>query len=224
MKPPIAVFDLDGTLVHTAPDLVTSLNFALEKNGFRSADYAELAPFAGMGGRGMLKHYCIGRDISLTEQQILPIITTFLEHYEVGLPGDSLFYEGAVELVCSLRSSGFKTAICTNKPQKLADKLIENLNATHLFDAICGADFFNFKKPDPRHLFDTIGLAGGEWQKSVMFGDSQTDFDTAKAANIPCVGVTFGYSPVPVSNFKLAKVIAHYGETDVSIIKSIIIG
>ena len=220
MKPPIAIFDLDGTLIHTAPDLVGSINHALEAHGQKPADYSELAPFAGMGGRGMLKQFCHLRGFELPEPEILQIITTFLAHYETEMPGKSTIYKGAIEFVISLREAGFKTAICTNKPQHLTEILLAKLGLARHFDAICGADYFTFRKPDPRHLVKTIELAGGNLARAIMFGDSQTDFDTANAAVIPVVGVTFGYSPEPVTNFKLTKVISHYSEIDVGIVQA----
>jgi phosphoglycolate phosphatase len=219
MKPPIAVFDLDGTLVHTAPDLVASINHALLVHGHTTADYSELAPFAGTGGRGMLKQYCQLRSVTLLEPEISNIISSFLAHYEVSMPGNSVVYEGAIDCVRALRDSGIKTAICTNKPQKLADLLLAKLEIRQHFDAICGADYFDFRKPDPRHLTETIALAGGNAARAVMFGDSQTDFDTANAAGIPVVGVTFGYSPEPITNFKTTKIIQHYNQIDVATIK-----
>ena len=222
MTSPIAVFDLDGTLVHTAPDLVSSLNHALSKHGYMAADYSTLAPFAGTGGRGMLKQICGLRAIELSESEILPIIETFLIHYEANLPGSSTLYEGALELVKDLRQAGFKTAICTNKPQKLADQLLARLKIAQYFDAICGADYFAVRKPNPKHLTGTIELAGGDLAHAIMFGDSQTDFDTANAAGIPVIGVTFGYSPVAIDTFNLNKIISHYRELDIGSITEII--
>jgi phosphoglycolate phosphatase len=221
MKPPIAVFDLDGTLVHTAPDLIASINHALHAHGYIAADYSELAPFAGTGGRGMLKQYCQLRSVTLFEPEISNIISSFLAHYEVSMPGNSVVYHGAIELVCALRGAGFKTAICTNKPQQLAELLLEKLEISQYFDATCGADYFAFRKPDPRHLTETIALAGGSTARAVMFGDSQTDFETANAAGIPVVGVTFGYSPEPIFKFKLTKVIEHFNQIDVATIKAL---
>jgi phosphoglycolate phosphatase len=222
MKPPIAVFDLDGTLVHTAPDLVGSLNHALAAHGHLAADYAAIAPFAGTGGRGMLKEISGLRGLNLAEAEILKIITTFLEHYHASMPGQSAVYDGALQFVSSLRSAGFKTAICTNKPQKLADRLLAKLEIAHHFDAVCGADYFSFRKPDPQHLTGTINVAGGNQSRAIMFGDSQTDFDTATAAAIPVVGVTFGYSPQPISDFKLAASISHYNEINVAMVTRLI--
>ena len=222
MKPPIAVFDLDGTLVHTAPDLVASINYALADHGHSVAGYLELAPFAGTGGRGMLKHYSSMRGIAFREPEIVNIISSFLAHYESAMPGNSSAYEGAIEFVRALRDEGFKTAICTNKPQKLAELLLAKLNIAKHFDAVCGADYFKFRKPDPRHLTETIALAGGNSARAIMFGDSQTDFATSNAAQIPVIGVTFGYSPEPLSNFKITKVISHYSKIDVPAVKALI--
>jgi phosphoglycolate phosphatase len=222
MKRPIAVFDLDGTLVHTAPDLVASINHALAFHGHRPTEYSELQAFAGTGGRGMLKQFTALRGIKLTEPQVLAILATFLAHYEATIPGTSTLYDGALAFVTSLRNAGYKTAICTNKPQFLANLLLVKLDLAQHFDAICGADFFTFKKPDPRHLNGTIEAAAGDPTRAIMFGDSQTDFDTAIAANIPIVGVTFGYSPVPVSNFNLTKIISHYTEIDLAQVDELI--
>ena len=216
MKPPIAVFDLDGTLVHTSADLVGSINHALTVHGRAPADYADLANYAGTGGRGMLKRYEYLRCVQLNEPEIREIIATFLLHYDENLPGQSMAYEGAIEFVETLRAAGFKTAVCTNKPQVLAEKLLTKMNLAKQFDAICGADCFAFKKPDPRHLIETIALANGNPARAIMFGDSQTDFDTANAAGIPVVGVTFGYSPDPIHNFNLTKIISDYSEIDLA--------
>ncbi len=222
MKPPIAVFDLDGTLVHTAADLVGSINHALSMHGRTPADYADLANYAGTGGRGMLKQYGYLHSVQLGEPEILAILATFLTHYEENLPGQSIIYDGAIEFVGGLRAAGFKTAVCTNKPQVLAEKLLTRMNIAGHFDAICGADYFAFRKPDPRHLIETIAVAKGDLNRAIMFGDSQTDFDTANAAGIPVVGVTFGYSPDPVHNFKLTKIISHYSEIDEALVSRMI--
>lgn len=224
MKPPIAVFDLDGTLVHTAPDLVASINHALVVHGHLAIDYASLAPFAGTGGRGMLKQYSSIRGTVFSESEITNIISSFLAHYKAEMPGRSVIYEGALTFVQSLRNAGFKTAVCTNKPQKLTDNLLTKLGLSIHFDAVCGADFFEFRKPDPRHLTGTIDLAGGNLARAIMFGDSQTDFDTANAAGIPVVGVTFGYSPLAVTSFKIAKAISHYSEINPAIVNKLIAG
>jgi phosphoglycolate phosphatase len=222
MKPPIAVFDLDGTLVHTAPDLVASLNHALAHHGHAPEAYSELALYAGTGGRGMLNHLFGKRGMAPAETEIMAIIETFLWHYDQAMPGQSSVYGGAIELINGLRTAGFKTAVCTNKPQVLANKLLTGLNISEFFDAVCGADYFSVRKPDPKHLTGTINIAGGDAKRCVMFGDSQTDFDTAIAADIPIVGVTFGYSPVGLDQFNLSRTISHYGEINVAQVQGLI--
>lgn len=217
VQPPIAVFDLDGTLVHTAPDLVGSLSAALSGFGFSIPDYAELSPYAGTGGRGMLNHYAMTRGLQFSENDVAKIISFFVDDYESKMPGVSAVYDGALTFVTDLRAAGFKTAICTNKPQKLTDKLLRKLDLAKHFDAVCAADYFTVRKPDPLHLTGTIKVADGDQSRAIMFGDSQTDFDTANAAGIPIVGVTFGYSPVPVHEFKVTKIISHYSEMTVAI-------
>jgi phosphoglycolate phosphatase len=117
-----------------------------------------------------------------------------------------------LELVADLRAKGFATAICTNKPQRLAEMLVERLGMTKHFDALCGADHFPVRKPHPDHLTGTIRLAGGEPSRAVMIGDSQTDIDTAKAALIPVIAVDFGYSPEPVASFGPDLVASAYDE------------
>lgn len=217
MLPPIAVFDLDGTLVHTAPDLVSSLCQALLEFGFSPPNYAELAPFAGTGGRGMLNQFAFTRGIRFSENEISQIIAFFVGDYESKMPGNSVVYEGALEFVLALKAAGFKTAICTNKPQKLTDRLLSKLDLAKHFDAICAADYFDVRKPDPLHLTGTIKVAGGNPKRAIMFGDSQTDFDTANAAGIPVVAVTFGYSPIPVDQFRVTTIISNYSEMTVAV-------
>lgn len=222
--PPIAVFDLDGTLVDTAADLVASLNHAMAIQGVRQADPRDLAPWAGHGGRGMLRHHCGTHAISLDEAVVEAIIAEFLAHYGACLPGVSTTYPGVMGIVSILRAEGWKTAICTNKPQHLADRLMEGLGLTQAFDTICGADRFAMRKPDPAHLMLTIEAAGGDPRRAVMVGDSQTDIDTARNAAIPVVAVDFGYSPVPVATLGPDAVISAYDADALALLRKLAAG
>jgi phosphoglycolate phosphatase len=216
--PPIAVFDLDGTLVDTAADLVAALDAALYAKGHPVADASAIAPFAGLGGRGMLKRHCELVGMGLDEPGVQGIIDHFLAAYEDALPGVSATYPGAMDLVGTLKSEGWRVAVCTNKPQHLADILLERLGIARQFDAICGANRFAFRKPDPRHLTETIRLAGGDPARAVMIGDSETDILTARNAALPVLAVTFGYSPVPVSALSPDVTIDAYDEAAFGII------
>jgi phosphoglycolate phosphatase len=208
--PPVAAFDLDGTLVDTAPDLAEALNVALAKAALPLAEPAAISPYAGLGGRGMLRRHCELAGLVLDEPAIRQIIDDFLAAYESALPGVSAPYPGAMALVEQLKREGWRVAVCTNKPQHLAEELLGRLAIATEFDAICGANRFEFRKPDPRHLMETIALAGGDPARAVMVGDSETDIATARNAGVPVLGVSFGYSPVPIATLAPDAVIDAY--------------
>src|SRR5690606_15727241 len=109
-------------------------------------------------------------------------------------------------------ANGYTLAVCTNKFESLAIRLLQAMGEDGRFAAICGADTFAFRKPDPRHLTETIKLAGGNQHRAIMVGDSRTDIDTAKAAGIPVVAVDFGYTDLPVHHYEPSRVISHYNE------------
>jgi phosphoglycolate phosphatase len=222
MRPPIIVFDLDGTLIDTAPDLIESLNHAMTSGGFEPVDHSMVGTIVGMGGRAMIE-----RVFALNQRRLDPELVArhheaFLQHYTAGIPGRSRPYPGVLEAIARATDAGYIFAICTNKPQAMAVSLIERLGLTHLFGAICGADTFAFRKPDPRHLTETIARAGGDLSRALMVGDSRTDIDTAKAAGIPVVAVDFGYTDRHVSEFEPSKVISHYDELTVVLIDRLI--
>jgi phosphoglycolate phosphatase len=222
MRPPIIVFDLDGTLIDTAPDLIESLNKALAPDGFEPVDHNMVGAIVGMGGRAMIE-----RVFTLNQRRVDPALierhhAVFLEHYTAGIPGRSRPYPGVLEAIARAAKDGYIFAICTNKPEAMAVSLIERIGLTHLFGAICGADTFAFRKPDPRHLTETIARAGGDLSRALMIGDSRTDIDTAKAAGIPVVAVDFGYTDRHVSEFEPSKVISHYDELTVALIDRLI--
>jgi phosphoglycolate phosphatase len=222
MRPPIIVFDLDGTLIDTAPDLIDALNRALAADGFDAVDHGQVGGHVGMGGRAMIE-----RVFTLNQRRVDPALIerhheAFLQHYTAGIPGNSRPYPGVLEAIARAAEAGFIFAICTNKPEGMALSLIERLGLTHLFGAICGADTFAFRKPDPRHLTETIARAGGDLSRALMVGDSRTDIDTAKAAGIPVVAVDFGYTDRHVREFEPSKVISHYDELTVALIDRLI--
>ena len=162
MRPPIIVFDLDGTLIDTAPDLIDSLNHALSGDGFGAVDQAQIGAHVGRGGRAMIE-----RVFALSQRRFDPEIVerhheVFVEHYAAGIPGRSRPYPGVLEAIARAKEAGYVFAICTNKPEGMAVSLVERLGLSDLFGAICGGDTFAFRKPDPRHLTETIERAGGD--------------------------------------------------------------
>lgn len=212
MAGPIVVFDLDGTLVDTAPDLLDSLNRCLDTVGLKRADPAELRRFIGFGARVMIERAFEAHGKALGDGQLDRLYAIFIKDYTGGIPGKSAPYPGVVAALDRLSASGYRLAVCTNKLEQMSRKLLAGLGIGERFAAICGQDTFPYRKPDPRHLFDTIEAAGGDVEQALMIGDSRTDIDTAKAAGIPVVAVDFGYSDQPVRDLEPSKTISHYDE------------
>jgi phosphoglycolate phosphatase len=212
MTPPTIVFDLDGTLVDTAPDLLDSLNHCLATAGLEPVEPAELRQHVGLGGRVMIQRAFATRKRLLEEDMLDRLLGTFLEHYTAGIPGRSTPFPGVIEALDRFEAAGYAFAICTNKMESLSTQLIGALRLAPRFKAICGADTFQFRKPDPRHLLQTIDRAGGDPARAIMVGDSRTDIDTAKAAGIPVVAVDFGYTDRHVREFSPSRIISHFDE------------
>jgi phosphoglycolate phosphatase len=217
MTKPIIVFDLDGTLIDTAPDLLDSLNHALVSGGVPPVDPILHRAHVGMGGKVMIERAFLAQQRIVPADDLQSLLATFLEHYTAQIPGKSGPFPGVLQSMAGFRDAGYLMAICTNKPEKLAVSLMRGLALDTEFAAICGADTFDFRKPDPRHLFETIRAAGGDPERALMVGDSRTDIDTAKAAGIPVVAVDFGYTDRHVREFEPSHVISHFDELTVAL-------
>ena len=222
MTQPIIVFDLDGTLVDTSPDLLAALSHSLKESGLPAIDPTLFRAYLGMGGRAMIERAFRQANRTLDADQHEQLITTFLQHYTDNIPGTSQPFPGVIEAMQRFADSGWKLAICTNKFEKLSQALVEGLGIHAHFAANCGADTFAWRKPDPRHLLSTIEQAGGDPDRAVMVGDSKTDIDTAKAAGIPVVAVDFGYTDQPVATYEPSMVISHYDELTVAVAEKLI--
>jgi len=222
MTKPIVVFDLDGTLIDTAPDLIDSLNHALASAGVPPVDYVAHRTHAGFGGRVMIERAFQAHRLDLSAERLERLQEAFLDHYTSQIPGRSSPFPGVLEAMGELRAAGYLLAICTNKPVRLAVSLMQALALEKEFAAICGADTFEFRKPDPRHLTETIRLAGGDAERAVMVGDSRTDIDTAKAAGIPVVAVDFGYTDRHVREFEPSVVISGFAALTVGLVERLI--
>lgn len=186
------VFDLDGTLADTSADLIEAANAC-----FRGLGHGDLlhpvddALTAFHGGRAMLRlgFSRLGRvDEAVVDAQY-PVL---LAAYAAGIDTHTRLYPGAVEAVEALRTAGFATAICTNKPEGLAEILLQRLGVRGLFAALIGADTLPTRKPDPAPYLAAVRQAGGDPARSMLIGDTDTDRRTAAAAGVPCVLVSFG--------------------------------
>ena len=222
MTRPIIVFDLDGTLIDTAPDLLDSLNHSLATGVVPAVDSAGFKRFVGHGGRVMIERAYREHQQELLEDEHDRLFSMFIDHYNLNIPGKSRPYPGVVEALIRFEKAGYLLAVCTNKHEAPSKTLLAALGLDKRFAAICGQDTFAFRKPDPRHLLETIRLAGGDPNRALMVGDSQTDIDTAKAAGIPVVADDFGYTDRHVREFEPTKIISHFDELTVELAERLI--
>lgn len=193
------VFDLDGTLVDTASDLVAALNVSLVDAGFAAVPAEKVQGQIGLGSKAMLLEALRLQSRTVSEDTIDQMRGIFLAHYADNTANGSAPYPGVVEALNQLEAEGACFAICTNKPQALADTLLRELGLHHRFEAIVGSDSVPHNKPDPRHLLHTVDLAGGEPDRAIMLGDSNPDERAAQNAGLPFIFVPFGYGPIDVS-------------------------
>jgi phosphoglycolate phosphatase len=199
MKKPLVVFDLDGTLVDTAPDLVATLNIVLAGIGLPPIEYAAARNMVGGGARAMILRGLEALGLSLPEPEVERLFHVFIEHYAAHIADASRPFPGVEHALEALTDRGCALAVCTNKLEWLSVRLLEALGLSGRFSAICGADTFGVGKPDPRILQLTIGRAGGDVTTAVMVGDSIADIAAARAAGVPVIAVDFGYTETPVS-------------------------
>ena len=210
------VFDLDGTLIDTAPDLTLATNHALGLAGLEPVTMAQLI---GHGSKAMIDAGLRFRDVTVGEDELRRLHQAFLDFYADNIAVGSRPFEGVPELLDRLLSAGARLGVCTNKFEALTLALLEQLGLAGKFGAIAGRDTFAVFKPAPGHLTGTIERAGGRPERAVMVGDSEVDFATAMAAGVPSIGVTFGYTTRPVAELGADAVIEHYREFPAALAK-----
>ncbi|WP_082529305.1 HAD family hydrolase [Aurantimonas sp. Leaf443] len=218
MLPPVAVFDLDGTLVDTAPDLCASLNHCLASAGMGALPLERVRPHAGHGSRVMLAKAYEWDGRTIEGAALDREVARFLEHYAENIAVDSRPFPGVLQAMDRLEAAGWRLAICTNKYERFAVKLIAALGLSHRFEAVCGADTFATRKPDAGHLLGTIDRARGARERSVMIGDTSTDIDAAANAGVPSILLDFGYDPEPRARERATTIIAHYDQLDAALL------
>ena len=206
------VFDLDGTLVESAPDLVATLNVLLAQEGARPLPLAEARNMIGQGARALLAKGFAAEGIVVEEPRLSELFERFIAHYREHIADESYVFPGVEAALDTLRDAGATLAVCTNKRTDLSLSLLGELGLIDRFAAIIGPDSAGAAKPDPHHLLHTIGNAGGRPDRAVMVGDSSSDALAAQAAGVPLVLVTFGYTPVPVQGLGADVLIDHFDE------------
>jgi phosphoglycolate phosphatase len=203
-------FDLDGTLVETAPDLIRATNHVLGIAGLEPVEPVAIRPSISFGGRAMIVRALEIRGARLAEAEVDRLLDIFLQHYADNIAVESHAFPGLETALDQLAGQGARLAVCTNKREGLSRQLLEALGLVSRFAAIAGRDTFSVYKPHPDHLTGAIRLAGGDPKLAVMIGDSDTDIRTARAAGVPVIGVPFGYTDTPIEQLGPDAVIPHY--------------
>jgi phosphoglycolate phosphatase len=211
-SPRIVVFDLDGTLVDTAPDLIAALNHVLAREGLPSVPLASARNMIGAGARKLIERglEVDGRNVSVDELNRLT--RDFVDYYAAHIADASRPFEGLEDALDDLSGRGYRFAVCTNKLEWLSKLLLDRLGLSSRFAAICGADTFGVAKPDPAILQQTLARAGGHTSAAIMVGDAGPDVGVARRASVPVIGVTFGYTDVPIAELKPDRLIGHMSE------------
>src|SRR5215475_5307109 len=206
---PTIVFDLDGTLVDTAPDLISALNYVLDREGLPPVPLPSARTMIGAGARKLIERGLDAEGRVMTVKDVDRLTADFIDHYAAHIADASRPFEGLERALDDLAARGFRLAVCTNKLEWLSKRLLDELQLSARFAAICGGDTFGVSKPDPAILQQTVARAGGELASAIMVGDSGTDIGVARRAGIPVIAVSFGYTDVPIAELKPDRLIHH---------------
>ena len=204
------VFDLDGTLVNTAPDLLEALNHVLTNADLTPVTLDTIATMIGHGARAMIVKGLLAHGITPSDSDLDVFLEQFLDYYAANIADHSHAFDGVVEAMTTLSAGGATLAVCTNKKQALSDQLLAELDLTRYFAAIVGADSVPNRKPDGDHILRTIEAAGGSPERALMIGDSRTDERAARNAGLPFMFVPFGYEEESPQQLEPDIVLEHY--------------
>ena len=210
MPSPTIVFDLDGTLIDTAPDLIDTLNVILSRHDVAPVAFNEARTMIGAGVKPLLQRGLASKGVKLPPEDIDRLFAEYLEVYAAHIADRSRPFPGLEGALDALTAQGCRLAVCTNKLEWLSVRLLDVFGLSPRFAAICGQDTFTMRKPDPDMLRLTIARAGGDTGHAVMVGDSMTDVATARAAAVPVIAVDFGYTETPPAELGADRLISHF--------------
>lgn len=207
------VFDLDGTLVHSIPDLTVAVNKLLAEENRPPLTDADIAPMVG-DGVAVLVSRALAAAGGLPKGDIAPYVARFIAHYEPHAADRTRPFDGAVAALEALKARGVKLAVCTNKVSGATWNILAALGLEHLFDAVVGGDETPRHKPDPMHVSITLDRLDVAPSDAAYVGDSENDVKAAKGAGLPVVLVTFGYTRIPVAELGGDVLIDSYAELE----------
>ena len=198
------LFDLDGTLVNTAPDLMIAHNHVMKKYGYGERKLSDIRKLAGRGSKVMLTRSMneladLEGKTKKSDEVINTMTKEFIDYYSKNIVAESTLKKGAIDFLTWCKKNSIHMGVCTNKQEHLSVDLLKKIKIYDFFDYVAGGNTFDYNKPDPRHLTSTIEIMGGDYKKSLMIGDSETDSNSAKAANIPFILIEDGYTEKKVN-------------------------
>ncbi len=206
------VFDLDGTLVDTAPDLIDTLNCTLKQHGLSVVPFETARPSIGGGARAMIENALTSGGRQSAPADVDRLYAAFVARYAEHIAVRSRPFPHVEAVLDRLAAGGCRLAVCTNKLEWLSKRLLDALGLSERFAAICGQETFGVLKPDPKIFRLTVERAGGEAKRAIMVGDSVTDIRTARAAQVPVVAVDFGYTAVPIASLDPDRIISSFAQ------------
>lgn len=210
MQPTLVVFDLDGTLIDSAPDMHRAVNLMLADMGCAPLTLPDIRSMVGDGAsaliaRALAARQCVNADLAKA-------LEDFLTHYEADPTNVTRTFAGVAETLERLRSIGLTLAVCTNKPARLTGMILERLGIDRYFTRVVAGDSMPFRKPDPRALMEVVDGFGAAKEATLMVGDSEVDAATAHAASVPFALMTYGYHRGPIEDISSVATLDHFGE------------
>lgn len=212
MRDLYVLFDLDGTLVDSAPDLHGALNHSLARAGRVPVDLAQVRNMVGQGARVLLERGLTATGGMPSDDIFEELVEEFFDYYEDHLIDHSVPYDGVMASLQAFAKAGATMAVCTNKPMRFAVPLLQQMGLSKFFTATTGGDSFEVRKPDAGHINGTLDQMNFTSGTALMVGDSDSDISAARNAKIPSIAVTFGYTEIPVSDLNPTYIIDHFDE------------
>ena len=211
-KPICIIFDLDGTLVDSAPDLAATGNELLRRRGRETVSLDDVRSMVGKGALVLMDKMMAATGTPASREELKDMLPEYLEHYGANISANTVPFPGVREALNALAAREVMLGVCTNKFEELSHSLLHQLELSHYFSVVLGGDSLPVRKPDGGHVLGTIERIGGDPARSIMVGDSHNDIDAALDAGVKSIAVSFGYTDIPPRELGADHVIDHFDE------------